>query len=230
MWENPPPLELLLDKKSRLENLYHVIDKSGNKVPFKLNWAQEQLHNDRWNKTIILKARQLGCTTFWAIDFLDDCFWQQNMTAGIIAHRREDAENIFRSKVKFAYDNMPDWTRAINKARNDRAGELMFENGSNYRVSTGFRSGTCNRLLVSEYGKICCQSPDAAKEIMTGSLNTVAEDQVVVVESTAEGREGNFYSMCQEAKKVKESGRKLNKMDFKFHFLSWMDEPSYRLK
>ncbi len=65
---------------------------------------------------------------------------------------------------------------------------------------------------------------------MTGSLNTVAEDQVVVVESTAEGREGNFYSMCQEAKKVKESGRKLTKMDFKFHFLSWMDEPSYRLK
>ena len=84
---------------------------------------------------------------------------------------------------------MPKWTRTFNSATNDRAGELAFSNGSSYRVSTGFRSGTYQRLLISEFGKICAKSPDVAKEIVTGSLNTVSADQIIAIESTAEGRE-----------------------------------------
>jgi len=158
MWESPPNIKQLVSKRHRLENLYYIIDKNGVKIPFKLNWAQIELDDNRWYQAVILKARQLGCTTFWAIDFLDDCFWMTNLSAGIIAHRKEDAENIFKKKVKYAYDNMPKWTREINAATNDRVGELAFRNGSSYRVSTGFRSGTNQRLLVSEFGKICASS------------------------------------------------------------------------
>lgn len=229
MWDTPPPFELLMSKRARLENLYYIIDKSGRKVPFKLNWAQEEMDENRWFKMIVLKARQLGCTTFWAIDFLDDCFWQTHLNSGIIAHRKEDAENIFRKKVKFAYDNMPSWTREINAATNDRVGELTFRNGSSYRVSTGFRSGTNNRLLVSEFGKICCKSPEVALEIVTGSLNTVADDQIVVIESTAEGRSGFFYDYCKQAQALKEIGQPLNKMDYRFFFFPWWKEVSYNL-
>jgi hypothetical protein len=229
MWDEPPPYSDLLSKRKRLENLYYIIDKNGQEVPLTLNWAQQELDENRWYKMIILKARQLGCTTFWAIDFLDDCFWQSNLSAGIIAHRKEDAEAIFKRKVKFAYDRMPAWTKEINSATNDRSGELAFKNGSSYRVSTGFRSGTNQRLLVSEFGKICCKSPEVANEIVTGSLSTLADDQIVVIESTAEGRDGHFFNMCQQAQSVKDSGRSLNKMDYRFFFFPWYEEISYRL-
>ena len=224
-----PTQEELNDKLWRLTHLYYITNKSGEEMLFNLNWAQQELYDDDWNKTIILKARQLGITTYWAIFFLDDAFWYKNTNCGIVTHRREDSEEIFKKKVKFSYDRMPKWTRAFNRATNDRSGELAFENGSSYRVSTGFRSGTTNNLLISEFGKICAQSPDVALEIVTGSLNTVADDQRVVIESTAEGRSGYFYDMCKEAEAAKESGRKLTKMDFKFHFFPWMQEPSYRL-
>lgn len=224
MWDTPPSLELLLNKRARLENLYYIVNKRGREVPFKLNFMQTELDDNRWYQMLILKSRQHGCTTFWAIDFLDDCFWQTNMSAGIIAHRREDAENIFKKKVKYAYDRMPTWTREINKANNDRVGELAFRNGSSYRVSTGFRSGTNQRLLISEFGKICASSPDVAKEIVTGSLNTVGRDQIVVIESTAEGREGYFYDFSKESERLAQQKVELSPMQMRFFFFAWYQE------
>lgn len=225
-----PTQEQLSSKLWRLTHLYHITDKSGKEILFNLNWAQQQLFDREWHQMLVLKARQLGVTTYFAINFLDDCFWYKNTHAGIIAHRKEDAEDIFKKKVKFAYDKMPKWTRAFNSATNDRVGELSFENGSSYRVSTGFRSGTYQRLLVSEFGKICAKSPDVAKEIITGSLNTVSSDQIVAIESTAEGREGYFYDFCQKAEALQQSGRPLTKMDMRFFFFPWYEEPSYRLE
>ena len=229
MWLEPPKdISLLLDKKERLQNLYSITDKNGQEIPFTLNWAQQELHDRMWHQVLVLKARQLGVTTFFAINFLDDCFWMQNISSGIIAHRKEDAEDIFKKKVKFAYDRMPKWTRHFNSATNDRSGELAFKNGSSYRVSTGFRSGTYQRLLVSEFGKICSKSPDIAKEIVTGSLNTVSTDQIIAIESTAEGREGYFYEFARESESLATAGTDLSPMQQRFFFFPWYDEPGYR--
>lgn len=225
-----PDPKLLLDKRWRLQNLYRITNKDGYEVNFSLNWAQEELFNRFWYQMLVLKARQLGVTTFFAINFLDDCFWLNNMNSGIIAHRKEDAEDIFKKKVKFAYDRMPHWTRIFNSATNDRVGELSFKNGSSYRVSTGFRSGTYQRLLISEFGKICAKSPDVAKEIVTGSLNTVSKDQIVVIESTAEGREGYFYDFSKEAEKISLDNKKLSPMQRRFFFFPWWKESDYSEK
>ena len=223
-----PTRKELSDKLWRLTHLYYITDKSGTQVQFNLNWAQVQLYERMWHQMLVLKARQLGVTTFFAINFLDDCFWYNNTASGIIAHRKEDAEDIFKKKVKYAYDRMPQWTRAFNSATNDRSGELAFENGSSYRVSTGFRSGTYQRLLVSEFGKICAKSPDVAKEIVTGSLNTVSADQIIAIESTAEGREGYFYEFSKTAEHLASLGNPLSPMQQRFFFFPWYDEPGYR--
>jgi hypothetical protein len=222
-----PHPELLKDKKWRLQNLYKITNKEGFEVNFTLNWAQEELLDKFWYQMLILKARQLGVTTFFVISFLDDCFWLDNISAGVIADKRESSEEIFKKKAKFAYDRMPSWTRLFNSATNDRSGELAFRNGSSYRVSTGFRSGTCQRLLISEFGKICAKSPDVAKEIVTGSLNTVSKDQIIVIESTAEGREGYFYDFSKESEALMCSGKKLSPMQMRFFFFPWWKEKSY---
>lgn len=225
-----PTQEQLNDKLWRLTNLYHITNKSGEEVLFKLNWAQKELYEREWHQMLVLKCRQIGVTTYFAISFLDEAFWHAGTNCGIIAHRKEDAEQIFKQKVKYAYDRMPQWTRTFNSATNDRSGELAFENGSSYRVSTGFRSGTYQRLLISEFGKICAKSPDVAAEIVKGSLNTVDEDQIIAIESTAEGRSGYFYDFCKRAEALKESGKQLTKMDMRFFFFPWYEEESYRLK
>lgn len=76
----------------------------------------------------------------------------------------------------------------------DNADELLFaHNNSSIRVATSMRSGTIHRLHVSEFGKICAKYPDKAKEVVTGSIPAVPTNGVLVIESTAEGREGEFF-------------------------------------
>lgn len=223
-------IELAMQRLSnplwRINNIYYIINKQGQKVLFKLNWAQESLYNEMWYCNVILKARQLGISTFVCLLFLDRCLFNSNLSAGIIAHTREDAEHLFR-RVKFAYDSLPDHLREIIRADNDTAQMLKFSNGSSIRVGTSLRSSTFQYLHISEFGKICAKYPDKAQEIITGSLNTIAAGQYIFIESTAEGKEGYFYDICANAQNKKDN--ELSKIDFKFHFFPWHKEPTYRI-
>lgn len=212
----------------RLENLYYIVNKQGQKVKFKLNWAQRQLYQDTWYCNIILKARQLGISTYVSILFLDRCLWGKDQAAGIIAHTLEDSQQLFK-RVKYAYDNLPEDLKKLISAETDTTNMLKFSNGSSIRVGTSLRSSTFQYLHISEFGKICAKYPDKAQEIITGSLNTVAPGQYVFIESTAEGREGYFYDLCKRAQEMQQSKAKLSKLDFKFHFYPWYKEPSYRI-
>ena len=49
------------------------------------------------------------------------------------------------------------------------------------------RGGTLPFLHVSEFGSVAANNPKKAQEIITGELNTVSPECVVVMESTHEG-------------------------------------------
>lgn len=217
----------LSDKHWRLNNLYTIKDKSGREIPFRMNADQEYFFLNRHNKNVILKARQRGFTTLQCISYLDDCLFTQNLSAGIIAHKVEDAEEIFEDKIKFAYERLDPVIKDAVTAETDQAGKLKFSNGSSIRVSTSFRSGTIQRLHVSEYGKIAADFPKKAKEIRTGAFNAVALDQEITVESTAEGMEGEFYNLWGKAEA--NHGKKLTALDFKPFFFPWWKAEEYRL-
>lgn len=229
--------DLLANQHWRLNNLYKIIDKQGRIQTFKFNWAQEDLWNNFHTCNIILKARQLGISTFCCLYILDECLFTPNFTGGIIAHTREDAEYMFR-RIKFAYDNLPivETTkgyislREAIPARNDSARELSFINNSMIRVGTSMRSSTLNILHLSEFGKICAQYPQKAEEIITGSLNTVASGQKIIIESTAEGSSGYFKEMCDKAEERAKDKTKLSPMEFRFHFFPWWKHTEYQLK
>jgi hypothetical protein len=226
--DNKTAEKLLNDPYWRLNYLYWIIDKAGNKELFKLNWAQEKLYQEMWYCNLILKARQLGISTFVCLLFLDRCLFNSNQHAGIIAHTREDAEMLFR-RVKFAYDSLPVEIKAIRSANTDNARELQLSNGSTLRVGTSMRSSTLQYLHISEFGKICAKFPDKAREIVTGSLNAIAPGQYVFIESTAEGREGYFYEMCKDTQAAKDSDKTLSPLDFRFHFFPWHGHKAYRI-
>lgn len=216
---------ILSDKWKRLNSLYWIIDKEGKRVRFRLNVDQQRLFESLWYMNLILKDRQRGFTTVIGLYILDECLFNDNVEGGIIGHNLDDTKKIFRRKIKYPYDNLPEWVRASRPSITDRVDELAFPNNSTIYVSTSMRSGTLQYLHLSEFGKVCAKFPEKAKEIVSGSFEAVKPGQIIWVESTAEGKEGAFYEYCQEAQRVEQSGRPLTMLDFKFFFYGWPDDP-----
>lgn len=224
---------LLSDKKWRMNNLYFIVSKQGDKVLFKLNLFQEELLDHLWYLNIVLKARQLGMTTFIDLFLLDEVLFNKNKHAAIIAHTLEDAQVIFRDKIQFPWENLPAWLKQMYQADSENIRELRFSNGSSIRVATSVRSGTLQYLHISEFGRICQKYPEKADEIVTGSLNAVHPEQIIFIESTAKGREGHFYEMSKKAMadavQVKKGTIKLTPLDYRFFFFPWWKDTSYVL-
>lgn len=218
----------LADRNWRLANLYKIKDKYGSVVDFEPNWAQLHLLTPHY-LNLILKARQLGITTFFSILFLDTCLFNDNINAAIIADNKDVAREVFVDKVKFAYDRLPEWVRSVTNAYRDNVNELRFSNGSVFRIGTSLRGGTLQLLHITEFAKVCIENPKKADEIMTGALNTLQSGQFACIESTARGKDGHFYNMCMNAMKMKAEGKELSPLDWKFWFFPWFMHPEYYL-
>jgi len=222
--------EILGSPWRRLNSLYYQVDKKANEFLFRPNETQEHLYKNMWYLNLVLKARQKGVTTVIDLFMLDRCLFNPNVKAGVIAHNKDDAENFFKWKIKYAYDRLPGALKEQLAAKTDRAGELQFSNGSSIRVGTSMRSDTLQYLHISEFGKICAKYPERATEIISGSLNTVVPGQFVFIESTAEGAHGKFYEMARTAEKKMLAGVELSEMDYKFFFYPWYTQDEYRLR
>ena len=220
----------LSDPKWRLNNLYWIKDSQGQRVKFNLNWAQKEIAADSHPFKLILKCRQIGITTYFSLFLLDRVLWENNVNAGIIAQTMEDGSRIFKDKLKYAFDNLDPRLRPLFRIVGDSAKELAFTHGSVIRVGTSLRSSTLQYLLISEFGKICAKDPERAREVITGSLQTVHQGQHIFIESTAEGSESYFFDMCQRAFKQEKDKIPFDLMDFKPFFFPWWKEKTYVLE
>jgi len=225
-------LSLYQDQHWRLNNLYCIKDKQGNLVRFRCNWAQQYLWENQHTLNLILKARQLGCTTYIDLLALDNTLWNDHYNAGIIAHHKDDASHIFAEKILLPFSKLcevsPDFRR-LWKTDSESRHELSFQStGSKIRVGTSLRSGTFQFLHISEYGIACARYPHKAREIKEGALNTVAQGQTAYIESTAKGRGGHFYDLVQHARELMDLGEALAPMDWRLFFFPWQEHPEYR--
>lgn len=228
----------LADREWRLSNLYKIVTKEegedgeGLVVTFKPNKAQRKLMSKLHNRNLTLKARQMGITTLVSVLWLDTAlFSPEPMYLGIIAHEREAAESIFRDKIVFAYEHLPDLVKAMCPIERKNATQITFgHNKASIRVATSVRSGTIHRLHVSEFGKIAKKYPHKAREVVTGSIPAVPGGGMVIIESTAEGQDGYFYDYTMRAKAARDSRKVLTAKDYKLHFFAWWEAPEYRLE
>lgn len=216
------------DKLYRLNNLYRVIDKQGNSVPFKLNPVQEQVIKCEHKRKLILKARQLGMSTLAVIDMLDDTLFTNNKATGIVSYSMEHAQHIFKRIIGHALDTFPEELQQYVGIESRSAREISFSNGSFLRVDTTLRGSTYQNILVSEFGKTCARTPIKAEEVVTGTLNALPIDGKLIIESTGEGMDGYFAQYCMEALQRKDD--KLSTLDYQLLFFPWMDEEKYRLQ
>lgn len=238
-----PIVAVLSNRLWRLNNLYWIVDANGQKVKFRMNWAQREFlsYENFCYLNCVLKARKLGISTFMAILALDFCLFNATKTAGIIDLTADDAEKKL-GIAKYAYEHLDDpddektvslgrWIKNGNPLKTDSQSELEWANGSRMWAKITFRGSSPNFLHISELGPIAERFPDRAKEISAGAINSVQTGNVIVVESTHEGgRYGAFYDLVRAAQK-NGATRKANMttMDWRLHFFPWWKEPAYAL-
>ena len=220
-------LTLLTDQKWRLNNLYRIINKEGQSIPFKLNPVQETVLDGMHNRTIILKARQLGMSTFSVLYILDETLFRDNLSSGIVSYSRDHAEHIFRKIIGHALDSLSPVIKQLIPISQRSMSEVSFANGSSIRVGTTLRGGTCQNLLVSEFGKTCARDPLKAEEVITGTLQTVPTHGKVIIESTGEGTSGFYAEMVSSAHQ--NSDEFLSPLAYKLFFFPWYVDFSYSI-
>lgn len=210
----------------RLNNLYTVIDKDGNPVVFRMNYAQHKVYaaTRQHPRVIILKSRQQGISTFWLVSYFDDGLFCPYLNVGLMAQGTDEASTLLE-RAKFLWDQLDDSVKAFANVRliKDNTKEFGFSNDSSIFIRVSFRSTTLQRLHISEFGKIANANPQRAKETKTGTLQALGKGNTGVIESTAEGR-NMFKTMWDGSVLALESGQMTAK-DFFPVFLSWLDDP-----
>jgi len=175
--ENP---ELIKNQKWRLDNLYFIVTKDGDKRVFSMNRAQKHFYDTYINiehpfyRHVILKSRQLGFTTFIDLFILDSILFNPNKEGIVIAHKVQDATEIFDKKIEYALRNMADDIKGaffkINH-RSARKVQVTIDYGpeqgstSSIAVSVSGRSGTYHYVHISEFAKMCVAFPKRADEV-----------------------------------------------------------------
>ena len=232
--ENP---QLIKDQDWRLNNLYFIITKDGKKEVFKMNRAQKHFYDHYINvpkpfhRHVILKSRQLGFTTFIDLFILDCILFNPNKEGIVIAHKVQDATEIFDKKIEFAIRNMAEDVKgAFFKIlhRSARKVQVVIDYGpdegstSSLAVAVSGRSGTYHYVHISEFAKMCIAFPKRAEEVERGTFPTVPFDGFIFIESTAEGMAGRFYEIFQQNWLNRDKiTPQISQVNFLPHFYNW---------
>jgi hypothetical protein len=202
--------------------------KAGSLAPFLFNPAQRELHRrieEQRTKTgrvrvVVLKARQMGISTYVAARYYRTTTGNPGLRCSIIAHEKPASRNLF-NLVKRYHDNVPADVRQSTGTSN--AEELVFDKiDSGYLVSVATqegagRSSTAQLLHGSEF----CFWVDL-QEQLAALLQTVPDGagSEVILESTGDqfGSEGHKFWRRAVA----------GENEFLAVFLPWSIDPSYR--
>lgn len=184
-----------------IETYLKIKDENTKVIPFKFNTPQEKIYNiireqrkkGKAPRLIILKARQIGISTFVEGLNFTETATNSNVTANIIAHTIDATTNLF-NMFKFFYDNLPEQLKPQILASN--AKELVFNNregtGLNSKIRCltagtqgAGRSSTVQYLHISEFAFWEGDKNATLAGLLQAVPNTI--DSLVVIESTANG-------------------------------------------
>jgi hypothetical protein len=189
----------LNDPNWRINNLYSIVDKNGDRVQFRRNLIQEKIAFSPKKRKTILKARQFGVSTGCIIELFDWAIFNKNATAVILAHEQDSIKKLFRI-VQRAHKFLPDQLRP----RVDRGGGSKYEfyfPDINSRIYCDLesRGDTIGRLHVSEAAFM----KDSAK--LKSTLQAVPINTgKVTIETTPNGMANHFYDMWTDSDSIYE--------------------------
>lgn len=199
-----------LDDGIFLEKLILIDDKDGNTVPFKMNYVQEFVNQRLTNRTIIIKPRQVGVTTFFLAKMFKQVVTKHNQNVALITHNDALTARMLR-RVKTMYDRMPLPANLKPSRANSSIHEQYFDtlNSTIYIGTAGAkvagRGETVHFFLGSEVAHWNEVTEDPSK-ILTSFQDAVPLNGQIVLESTPNGEGSDkdpnlFYDIIQDVQK-----------------------------
>jgi len=196
--------------------------------PFELNAAQKYIHNQLEMqkgqtgkvRALILKGRQMGCSTYVGGRFYHRTTYNRGTQCFILTHALDATNNLYKMAQRF-YENTPPLVRPQVSTNNSK--ELIFG-----RLDSGYKIGTAENKSVGRsstiqlfHGSECAFWANAS-EHAKGILQAVpdAPGTEIILESTANGVGNYFHQMWQKA----EAGMS----DFIAIFVPWFWQPEYQ--
>jgi len=202
------------------ERLLLVRTREGWTAPLKANAAQRAFERRRGERNIVLKARQMGLTTWAAARFFLKTITRPGTLTLEVAHTQEAAEEIFRIVHRFV-DWLPEELRE-GPLRTSRANvrQIVFpEMDSAYRVvSAGDRNAGRGLTVQNLHCSELARWPGDPAETLAGLRAAMAPGAELILESTPDGVGGCFH---EEWQKAGETGMVK-------HFFPWWMERRYR--
>jgi len=203
-------------------SLLSIRNKRRRLVKLETNQAQKEFELKCGAKNIVLKARQMGISTWVAARFFLSTITRPGTLTVQVAHTQEAAEEIFRMVHRFV-ENLPQDLRggALKRSKSNRR-QLVFPGlDSEYRVETAGdanagRGLTIQNLHCSEVARWGANAP----EVLASLRAAVPPDGEIVLESTANGMGGCFYREWQKARE----------MGYVQHFFPWWMDEGYRIE
>lgn len=203
-----------------IRSLLKIRVKKGGVHYLKLNGAQKKYSKECTKRNIVLKARQVGITTYVAARFFVQTITRPGTLTVQIAHTEESAQAIFNIVHRF-WENLPNSRvrrGALIKSRSNIRQIVFPRLDSEYRVETADdnagRGMTIHNLHCSEVSRW----PRGAADTLASLRAAVVPEGEIVLESTPNGAAGLFY---EEWQKAEESG-------YTRHFFPWWFEGSYK--
>jgi hypothetical protein len=202
-----------------MEEWMKIRNKRGRLQALHVNATQRDYARTAAKRNIVLKARQLGITTYVAARFFLNCITRPGTLCVQVAHNPQSAEEIFRI-VHRLLANLPDHVhKGALTTSHANVRQIVFPHmDSSYRVETASENAgrglTIHNLHCSEVSRW----PGDAAATLAALRAAVPPDGEIVLESTANGAGGCFYEEWQRAEQ----------MGYSRHFFPWWWEPNYK--
>ncbi len=210
------------------EDLLLVRTRAGWTAHLKANAAQKSFERRRGGRNIVLKARQMGMTTWAAARFFLKTITIPGTLTLQVAHNQQAAEEIFRIVHRFV-NWLPEELREgpLRTARSNVRQIVFPEIDTQYRVvSAGDRNAGRGLTVQNLHCSELARWPGDPAETLAGlraALAPATESRPdsggeLILESTPDGLGGCFH---EEWQKAAETGMVR-------HFFPWWMEPRYR--
>jgi hypothetical protein len=194
--------------------------REGKTALLKANAAQRAFERRRGERNIVLKARQMGLTTWAAARFFLKTITHPGTLTLEVAHTQESAEEIFRIVHRFL-DRLPENLRE-GTLRTSRANvrQIVFpEIDAQYRVvSAGDRNAGRGLTVQNLHCSELARWPGDPAETLAGLRASLAPGAELILESTPDGVGGCFH----------EEWRMAGETGMVRHFFPWWMERRYR--
>jgi Terminase large subunit, T4likevirus-type, N-terminal len=185
-----------------MENYLKIQHPVKGQIKFEAYAYQKKLVEAYWknNSIIALLPRQSGKTTTAAGYLLWYAMFTDDVTI-LIAANKFRAANEIMDRIKYAYEELPDWLRAGVQTYNVQ--DVKFDNGSRIKATTttpdSGRGMSISLLYLDEFAFV---KPRIAEEFWTAMAPTLATGGKCIITSTPNSDEDKFAEIWFGANKT----------------------------